>query len=81
MKKIIAAILVAASGLYLLIIGPLPFGAMDPLPFIDEAAALLVLLNSLAYLGLDIRKLFGIKGKDIKEDVVKAKKDDQTIDV
>ena len=47
MKKLIALILAIASGLYL------GFGWLpDPIPFIDEGAALLVLLNSLAYLGL-----------------------------
>jgi len=76
MKKIIAIIFLAASGMGLLV--------PDPVPFIDEGILIMVALNSLAYLGLDVRKLFGVKGKDFKKakaENAKEGKDGQTIDV
>ena len=66
MKRKLAWIGAIVSGLYLLTIGPLPFPAMDPLPFIDEGVALAVFLKSTSYLGFDFRKwlpFFGKKGK------------------
>lgn len=70
MKKFIALVLALGSGLYLATIGILP----DPIPFVDEGVAILILLNSLAFLGLDLRRFFGLKsGKD--------KKGSTTIDV
>jgi hypothetical protein len=69
-KKIIALLLAIASGVYLLTIGLMP----DPIPFIDEGVALIVLLNSLAHLGLDLRGIFG-KGKG------KKPQGGQTIDI
>ena len=70
MKKLIALLLAVGSGLYLLIVGP----AIDPVPFIDEGAAFLVFINCLAFLGLDLKRFFGLKGK---KESAKA----QTIDV
>lgn len=66
MKRKIAWIGAILSGLYLVTIGPLPFPAMDPLPFIDEAVALAIFLKCSSYLGYDLRKwlpFFGKKGK------------------
>jgi len=50
-KKAIALVLAMVSGGYLLL-GPLP----DPLPLLDEGLALLVLVQALAYLGIDLRR-------------------------
>lgn len=58
MKKLIAALFAGASGIYLATIGILP----DPIPFIDEGLAFIVLMNSLAVLGFDLRRFVGMKG-------------------
>lgn len=52
MKKAFAWLLALLSGGYLLTLGILP----DPLPFIDEATALVVLVKALSYLGFDISR-------------------------
>jgi hypothetical protein len=70
--------LASFSGIYLLIAGPIP----DPLPFIDEATALLVFVKSMAYLGYDVRRWvpFLGKGKSPKAASPKSPRD-VTIDV
>ena len=70
MKKLLAVLFALLSGLYLLLLGPIP----EPLPFLDEGIALLVFLNCLAYLGLDLRRFFGMKSK-------KEESGSQTIDI
>lgn len=64
MKKLIAALFAGASGIYLATIGILP----DPIPFIDEGLAFIVLMNSLAVLGFDLRRFVGMKGGRRKAD-------------
>ena len=83
MKRKLAWIGAILSGLYLLTIGPLPFPAMDPLPFIDEAVALGLFLKCTSYLGYDFRKwlpFMGKKGKSSPTPSTAGKKD-VTIDV
>ena len=73
MKKLIALGFAVACGLYLLIWGPMP-APLDPIPFLDEGVAFLILINCLAYLGLDLRRFFGLKSK-------KGETSAQTIDI
>jgi hypothetical protein len=55
MKTLLVLTLAVLSGLYLLVMGP----TLDPLPFLDEGLAGLIFLNALAYLGVDLRTVFG----------------------
>lgn len=83
MKRKLAWIGAILSGLYLLTIGPLPFPAMDPLPFIDEAFVLVIFLRCTSHLGYDLRKwlpFMGKKGKSSPASHAESKKD-VTIDV
>lgn len=83
MKRKLAWIGAILSGLYLLIIGPLPFPAMDPLPFIDEVVALGFFLKCTSHLGYDLRKWLPLMEKKGKSRPVSrpAGKKDVTIDV
>jgi hypothetical protein len=79
MKRKLAWTGAILSGLYLLTAGPIP----DPIPFIDEAAALAVFLKCTAYLGFDLGKwlpFMGKKGKSNTSRRAESKKG-VTIDV
>jgi hypothetical protein len=79
MKRKLAWTGAILSGLYLLTAGPIP----DPIPFIDEAAALAIFLKCTAYLGFDLGKwlpFMGKKGKSSPSPHTAGKKD-VTIDV
>lgn len=83
MKRKFAWIGAILSGLYLLTIGPLPFPAMDPLPFIDEVVALGIFLKCTSYLGYDLRKWLPLTVKKGNSSPASrpARKKDVTIDV
>ena len=49
------------AGLYLLVMVP----TVDPIPFLDEGLAMMVLLNALAYLGIALRRIFGKKPEPV----------------
>lgn len=63
MKKFLAVLLAVVSGTALAFDVAIP----DPIPLIDEGVLLLVFLSSLAHLGLDLRKFFGMKGGNAGE--------------
>ena len=80
MKRRIAWVLATFSGLYLLIAGPLP----DPLPFIDEATALLIFVKSMGYLGYDVTRWLPFIGKRGRKEHPPASRNraaDFTVDV
>ena len=60
-KKFIAFIFALISGVYV-ILGPFP----DPLPFLDEATALLIFVKSMAVLGVDLTRFLPFLGKKTK---------------
>ena len=78
MKRRIAWFLAIFSGLYLLIMGPLP----DPLPIIDEATALLIFVKSMSYLGFDVMRFVPfLSGRKNGKAPGAREASDQTIDV
>lgn len=83
MKRKFAWIGAILSGLYLLTIGPLPFPAMDPLPFIDEVVALGIFLKCTSCLGYDLRTWLPLTVKKGNSSPASrpARKKDVTIDV
>ena len=81
MKRLIAWCFALLSGFYLIALGWIP----DPIPFLDEATALLILVKSTSYLGYDLTRFIPFLGKGRKSpdgrkaDGRQAK--DQTVDV
>lgn len=78
MKRRLAWLAAIFSGFYLLIAGPIP----DPIPFLDEATAIWILVKSMSYLGYDVTKWLpflrkGTSGKSPKP----GAKPEVTIDV
>ncbi len=76
MKKALATLAVLMSGGYLLTLGIVP----DPVPFIDEGIALVVLVKSLGYLGIDISRFVPFMSRKVKPGKA-VEGDGQTIDV
>jgi hypothetical protein len=64
-KKLIAFSFALASGLYLLVMGPIPFPA-DPIPIIDEATALIIFVKAMQVLGIDLSRFIPFLGKKEK---------------
>lgn len=78
MKRRIAWLAAVFSGMYLLVSVPVP----DPLPFVDEATALLIFVNAMAYLGYDVRRWVPFLGKSRASKVPAGRSArDTTIDV
>lgn len=77
MKKAFALLAAIISAIYLLTIGLIP----DPLPFLDEATALVILVKSLSYLGFDISRFVPFLGKRMKTNRANTPAGNQTVDV
>jgi len=76
MKKVLALVFAGVSTVYLLTIGVAP----DPLPFLDEATALLILVKSLGVLGIDISRFLPFLGKKVPKGA-NGPKDGPVVDV
>ncbi|MGC4017290.1 MAG: hypothetical protein QM755_22660 [Luteolibacter sp.] len=75
MKKAFALLAVLMSGGYLLTLGIAP----DPLPLVDEATALLILVKSLSVLGIDVSRFIPFLGRKTKQSAQGAV--GQTVDI
>ncbi|BCU79742.1 hypothetical protein [Luteolibacter sp. LG18] len=75
MKKAFALLAALMSGGYLLTLGIAP----DPLPFVDEATALLILVKSLSVLGIDVSRFVPFLGRKTRTEPAKAS--EQTVDI
>ncbi|MBK1835352.1 hypothetical protein [Roseibacillus ishigakijimensis] len=79
MKKFIAGLMAVSSGLYLATMGIWPEGVWpDVIPIIDEGIAFIILVNSLAALGVDLRRFVGMKGDQKRGG---GKREDGPIDI
>lgn len=73
MKKTLALIFAAVSGIYV-VLGPIP----DFIPFLDEATALVIFVKSMAVLGIDLSRFVPFLGKRQKK---KPEPDGPVVDV
>ena len=64
MKKLIALLFALLSGFYVFFGSWVP----DPLPFLDEATALLIFVKSMSVLGVDLTRFVPFLGKKSKPD-------------
>ena len=77
MRKVLALFFALISGIYLMVMGVTP----DPLPIIDEATALLILVGSLRALGFDISRFLPFFGKKVPAEKAKSKDQGPVVDV
>lgn len=75
MKKALALFFAVISAIYLMVMGITP----DPLPFIDEATAFLILVSSLGALGINVSRFLPFLGK--KAPKAKGPKESPVVDV
>jgi hypothetical protein len=61
-KKLIAFLFALASGSYFFLLGWIP----DPIPFVDEATALIIFVKSMQVLGIDLTRFIPFLGKGHK---------------
>lgn len=80
MKKGIALLFAVTSGLYLLLWGPM-VGPLDPVPIIDEAAALLIFVKAMSALGFDIARFLPFFGKKVPKEATKGPGSGPVVDV
>lgn len=76
MKRALVWLFAILSGFYLVALGWIP----DPLPFVDEATALLIFVKATSYLGYDVRRFIPFLGRG-KKQPQPAKTRDRVVDV
>lgn len=64
MNKLIALLFALVAGIYLLFLGWIP----DPVPFLDEGMALIILVKSMSVLGVDLSRFLPFFGRRSKKE-------------